>query len=117
MSFTRSLKPLKGKWQFACSLMQTQIYDTPVMLASKFVIRTYILPSKSPKDLFLASLLFSIFYYSASIVFFVLKFLNLKLNFTSSLLTSRLFISTFFLVYQSVNTLSIFICSKVTRKF
>ena len=60
MTFTGSLKPLKGKWQFACSLMQTQTDDTAVMLASKYFIRTFILLSKSPKDLFLASLLFSI---------------------------------------------------------
>ena len=59
MNSTGSLKPLKGKWQFACSLMETQTYDTPVMLALKYLIRTFALASKSQKDLFVSSLLFN----------------------------------------------------------
>ena len=59
MTSTGSLNQLKRKWQFACFLMKTQAYDTPVMLALKYFIRTFVLASKSPKDIFLASLRFS----------------------------------------------------------
>ena len=59
MTCTGSLKPIKGKWQLACSLMETQTYDTPVMLDLKYITRTFVLAPKSPKDLFLSSLLFN----------------------------------------------------------
>ena len=39
--------------------MQPWTYDTPAMLAFKYVIRTFVLAFKSQKDLFLASLLFN----------------------------------------------------------
>ena len=55
MTSTGSLNQLKRKWQFASFLMQT-----PVMLTLKYFIRTFVLASKSPKDIFLASLRFSI---------------------------------------------------------
>ena len=48
MTTTGILKRLKGKWKFACSLMQTQTYDTPGMLGLKYFIGTFVLVSKSP---------------------------------------------------------------------
>ena len=62
MTSTGTLKPLKRKWKFACSLIapQTQTYDTPVILDLKYFIRTLVLAFKSPNTVFVASLLFSI---------------------------------------------------------
>ena len=62
MTCTATLKPLKRKWYFSCSLIapQTQVYDNPVILALKFFIRTLVLAFKSPNTVFVASLLFSI---------------------------------------------------------
>ena len=62
MTSTATLKPLKLKWQYACSLIapQAQTYDTPVMLALKCFIRTLVLAFKSPNTVSVASLLFCI---------------------------------------------------------
>ena len=59
MTTNGTLKPVKGKWQFARSLMQTQTYYTPVILALKYLVRIFVLASKSQKNLNLAPLLFS----------------------------------------------------------
>ena len=45
--------------QFASFLMQTQTYYTPVILALKYLVRIFVLASKSQKNLNLAPLLFS----------------------------------------------------------
>ena len=63
MTSAGTSKQLKGKWQFLHSLMQTQTYDTSVMLAFKYLISAFFLACKSPKNLFLARLGFAIFYY------------------------------------------------------
>ena len=60
MTSAGTSKQLKGKWQFLHSLMQTQTYDTPVMLSFKYLIRTFVLASKSQKNLLLASFRFAI---------------------------------------------------------
>ena len=60
--------------------MQTQTYDTSVMLAFKYLISAFFLACKSPKNLFLARLGFAIFYYWSSMMFFVLKLVNFQLN-------------------------------------
>ena len=62
MTSTATLKPLKLKSQYSCSLIapQTQTYDTPVMLALKCFICTLVLAFKSPNTVFVASLHFRI---------------------------------------------------------
>ena len=60
MTSAGNLMQLKSKWQFPHSLMQTQTYDTPVMLAFKYFICTFVLASKSQKNLLLASFRFAI---------------------------------------------------------
>ena len=54
MTSTLTIKPLKNNRQYACSLiaLQTQTYDTSVMLAFKFFTRTFVLAFKSPKAVF-----------------------------------------------------------------
>ena len=61
MTTNGTLKPVKGKWQFARSLMQTQTYYTPVILALKYLVRTFFVFTCNckKKNLFLASFLFS----------------------------------------------------------
>ena len=56
MTSTPTLKPLKNKLQYACSLiaLQTQTYDTSVLLAFKFFTRTLFLAFKSTNTVFVA---------------------------------------------------------------
>ena len=59
---SKTKNPLKRKWQYALSLrsLQTQTYDTSVMLAFKFFTRTLVPAFKSPNTVFVASSLFCI---------------------------------------------------------
>ena len=82
MTSTPTLKPLKNKLQYACSLiaLQTQTYDTSVLLAFKFFTRTLVLAFKSTNTVFVAESVFCISQYITSTVLFVLKLLNFKRN-------------------------------------